>query len=150
MLSLHANILTGICFVSHCTNKFSTVIVHVRIMLCAHLSSRKVITTNFCTCHDSFSVMACAKICVDQATRNWNPGNLFFLSNFNYDGNIMSDMVPCRYAILRQYHLGVVGFIVACMCHNWSNMTYNLCCMHTSISWNIHVYIVIENTAYLH
>ena len=45
-----------------CTNDFSCKISFISVEL---------ITTKFCTCHDSWAVMACAKFCSDLMDRNW-------------------------------------------------------------------------------
>ena len=41
--------------------------------------SIKMLTTNFCTSHDSYAVVACAKICGDLTARNWDNGRYFFV-----------------------------------------------------------------------
>ena len=46
----------------------------------SHLNTIKVITTKFCTCHDSSAVVACAKICNDLMV---NDSNINIPSNSN-------------------------------------------------------------------
>ena len=43
----------------------------MKILFYTHLNSINVITTNFCTCHDSCAVMACAKLCCYLMSSNW-------------------------------------------------------------------------------
>ena len=43
----------------------------VEISFCSHPNSNEVITTKFCTCHDSCAVMACAKFCCDMYNSKW-------------------------------------------------------------------------------
>ena len=42
----------------------------MEIPFCFFPDLNPLITTKFCTCHDSCAVMACAKFCSDQVTRN--------------------------------------------------------------------------------
>ena len=42
------------------------------ISFCSYLIGNIVIAPKFCTCHGSYAVMACAKLCSDLTIRNWN------------------------------------------------------------------------------
>ena len=43
----------------------------IEISNCFSINFKEIITTKFCTCHDSTAVMACAKLCSDQMLGNW-------------------------------------------------------------------------------
>ena len=42
----------------------------MEITFCSYLNTNNIITTKFCTCHDSTAVMICAKFCSDPIVRN--------------------------------------------------------------------------------
>ena len=48
---------------------------------CSRLDFNNIVITKFCTCQDSFAVVACAKLCNDLTTKVTS-----FPSNLNYDG----------------------------------------------------------------
>ena len=53
---------------THLTKK---IFIKILISFFSDANSYELITTNFCTCHDSLAVMACAKICCDLITWKW-------------------------------------------------------------------------------
>ena len=52
------------------------------------------ITTKFCTCHDSYAVVVCAKFCSDHFLKIWVRVREKFLQNLNFDGKIDSEKSP--------------------------------------------------------
>ena len=53
------------------------------------------ITTIFCTCHDSFAVVACAKFCCGLIIRHWITARLLFCFDWNCASKIISEMGRC-------------------------------------------------------
>ena len=59
-----------------------------------HPSSNHAITTKFCTCHDSYAVIACAKFCSDVRARN-RITKLDFPLNLHHDDKVfLSEVSP--------------------------------------------------------
>ena len=63
----------------------------IEILFCSYPNSNWVITTKFCTCHDSCAVVACAKICSHLMANNWTC-DINFTSYLNCDLKIASEM----------------------------------------------------------
>ena len=66
----------------------------VWILFCSHPNSNKVITTKFCTCHDSCAVVACAKVWCDIMTRHGITTKQKFPSNLHCDDKTVTEMIP--------------------------------------------------------
>ena len=62
----------------------------IEISFCSYLNSNQVITSKFCTCHDSTAVMARAKIWSDLSSRYEITTKLNFYPICNYDGKIVT------------------------------------------------------------
>ena len=88
----------------------------------SHSSMNQVVATKFCSCHDSYAVGACAKICCDSMTRNWITVKRYF----HHHGIILwknaSEMDQCSefiQAITEPFQLILLQYKQKYFCQPW-------------------------------
>ena len=83
-----------------------------------HWYFNELITTSFCTCHDSTAVVACAKNCSDNITMKGIYSEKKFVSNLNFGVKSVSVMDPM---VVKEYWRGIrltLWLFIICLI-NW-------------------------------
>ena len=97
---------------------------------CSHPSYSGMITMIFCTWHDSDAVVACAKFRSD-----WSCTKTNFLSNLNYDGKIVREMVPWYGLCARSRFVASMTWLCNySWLYMWDAITYPCLCSSQDIT----------------
>ena len=73
---------------------FTTIQISMKMSFCSYLNSAIAIVTKFCTCHDSTTVVACAKFGCDILAINGITAKLIFHKIWIVMENIIREMLP--------------------------------------------------------
>ena len=91
------------------------------ISLFCHPNYNHLITTKFCTCHDSIAVVACAKFCSNIRSRNEATMKWIFYQIWFWRGKLLVKWVPVLMVQLMSCKLPSTKMLLACCLLNHRN-----------------------------